>query len=106
MKNIEETTYVGADAVVALKNGDAPISGIAMKAERNRMFADLKSNSFLSQRAFKKKPKRTQDMKSEITACVSLKTKPNPMSKIVYIPAICSKKPKFAKMGRYIGASE
>ena len=79
-----------------------------MKADRNRIFAALKSKSFLSQRAFSMKPnprKPTDDMKSEITASVSLKTKPKAIGKMVIIPAICRRKPKFAQMRRYIAAS-
>jgi hypothetical protein len=72
-----------------------------MKAAKTRTLADLKSRSFLSHKAFMKNPqarKPTHARKSGTNCCVSLRYNPIKIGTVVNTPAICSKKPKFAKM--------
>jgi hypothetical protein len=77
--------------------GSAPIKGITMKEAKNNTLDDLKSKSFLSHKAFKRKPqprKATQAMKSETTVWVSSKYNPTPIGRMVSNPAICSRNPE------------
>ena len=81
--------------------GIAPISGIIKKASRIRTQEDLKSRSFLSHKAFIRKPQAKKDMhvrKSGAKVWVSLRINPRRIGKTVSKPAIWSKKPKFAKI--------
>ncbi len=70
-----------------------------MKEPRNSMLDDLKSKSFLSHKAFNRKPQPrnvTHAMKSETTAGVSLRYKPTAIGRIVSNPAIWSRNPRLA----------
>jgi hypothetical protein len=83
----------------------APIKGSKIKAPTNRMFEDLKSKSFLSHRAFIRKPRprnETHVKKSEIIVWVSLNASPMPIGIMVSRPEICRRKPMFAKILLFI----
>ena len=71
-----------------------------MKAVRNNTLDDLKSKSFLTHKAFNRKPqprKATHAMKRETTAWVSSKYNPTPIGRTVSNPAICNKNPRLAQ---------
>jgi hypothetical protein len=80
--------------------GIEPINGRTMKDARNSTLDDFKSSSFRSDNAFMRNPHERNPMhakSSEINCPVSLKYRPTAIGRIVKIPAICSKKPRFAR---------
>jgi len=71
------------------------------KASRIRVHEDLKSRSFLSHRAFIKKPETKKVIhvkKSGARVWISFRYNPTRIGKTVSNPAIWSRKPKFAKI--------
>lgn len=78
----------------------APIRGKRINVAKKRKWDLLKSSSFLSQKAFRRKPRprnATHAKESEITAFVSSKYNPTRIGKMVSKPEICNKNPRFAK---------